>query len=204
MRDQAIDIDPPFHIHIDDSRHIGAPARAAKGRSAPHPPCHKLKRTRLNLGTGRGNANDDALAPSLVTTLKRSAHNIDIANTFKRIISSAPCQLDQMTDQIVRELSRIDKIGHPELARHTLFRAVCINADNLPRTGQFQALNNIEANPAKTKHHSPAIGFHLGCVDNRTNPCRDPATNITNLVKRGVLANFCERNFRQNREIREG
>src|SRR5919108_5006207 len=59
-----IDLDLAVHVPIDDFRHVGAAARAAEGRAFPDAAGDQLERTGCDLRAGRGDADDDGLAPT--------------------------------------------------------------------------------------------------------------------------------------------
>src|SRR5690606_8843322 len=71
VRDQGIDLDLALHVPVDELRDVAAPARAAEGAAAPDPARDELERARRDLLPGAGHADDDALAPALVTALER-------------------------------------------------------------------------------------------------------------------------------------
>src|SRR5215204_119210 len=74
VRDQIIDVELAFHVPVNDARHIRASARAAKRTALPDATSHQLERACADLLPGRRHANDDALAPPLVTALERLPH----------------------------------------------------------------------------------------------------------------------------------
>src|SRR3954447_11396706 len=69
MRDQIIDVDLSVHVPIDNPRHIGPAACAAKRSAHPGPPSHQLEWPRGNLLPRAGDANDDGLAPAAMRAL---------------------------------------------------------------------------------------------------------------------------------------
>src|ERR1700753_2879415 len=80
MGDHRVDLDLPVHVPVDDLGHVGAAARAAEGRTAPHAAGDELKRPRRNLLTGTGDADDDAFAPAAMAAFERGAHQVDAAD----------------------------------------------------------------------------------------------------------------------------
>src|SRR5262245_65947489 len=64
MRDHRIDFDLALHVPVDDFRHVGAPARAAKGRALPDAPGDQLEWAGCDLRAGRRDADDDGWAPA--------------------------------------------------------------------------------------------------------------------------------------------
>src|SRR4249919_3477300 len=87
--DQVVDIDPAFHIPVDDLRHVGAAAGAAEGAAAPVATGHQLEWTCADFLAGAGNADDDAGAPTLVAALQRLAHHLGVADALEGIIRAA-------------------------------------------------------------------------------------------------------------------
>src|SRR3546814_5559405 len=79
MGDQIIDIKLAVHIPIDDFRHIGATARAAKGRSLPLPPRKQLERPRGDFGARFGHADNNPLAPAFMAAFQRLAPALGVA-----------------------------------------------------------------------------------------------------------------------------
>ena len=58
-----IDFDPAFHIPVDDSGDIGAPAGAAESCAFPHPASDQLEWAGRNFCTGWRNPDDYRLTP---------------------------------------------------------------------------------------------------------------------------------------------
>src|SRR5215470_13443732 len=96
MGDEVVDIDPPFHVPIDDLRYVGAAPRAAEGGAFPDAPRDELERPRRDLLTRAGDADDDADAPALVAAFERLPHHLDIADAFEAVIGAALGQLDEV------------------------------------------------------------------------------------------------------------
>src|SRR5438093_13609422 len=87
--DHRIDLDFTLHVPIDDFRHVGAAARAAEGCALPDAPGDQLERTGRDLRAGRGDADDDGLAPTTVARLERLAHHRDIARAIEGVVGAA-------------------------------------------------------------------------------------------------------------------
>src|SRR5690606_31319847 len=68
-------------LHV--ARQLAAAAHAAERRTAPDAARDQLERTRGNLLARAGHADDDRLAPALVTALERSAHHLHVADALE-------------------------------------------------------------------------------------------------------------------------
>src|SRR5215831_10374220 len=108
--DEIVDVDLSLHVPVDDSGNIGTPSRAAERRSFPAAAGHQLKRSRLDLLTCAGHADDDGDAPAAVTAFERLAHNVDIADAFETVVGAAARQLDEMLNEIGADRLRIDEM----------------------------------------------------------------------------------------------
>ncbi len=93
---------------------------------------------------------------------------------------------------------------HSELLRQRLAARIQVDADNFVGAHQLRTLNDIEADPAETKHHHVGAGLDLGRVDDGADAGRDAAADVADLVERRVLADFGHRDLRQHREVGEG
>src|SRR5277367_1769491 len=91
--DQVVDIDLPVHVPVDDLRHVGPPLGAAEGRAPPDAAGDQLERAGGDFLPGAGDADDHALAPTLVAAFQRLAHHIDVADAFERVVDAAVGQV---------------------------------------------------------------------------------------------------------------
>src|SRR5262249_33744312 len=88
VRDHRVDFDLALHVPVDDFRHVGAPARAAEGRSLPDAPGDQLERTRRDLRAGRRDTDDDGLAPAAMAGFERLTHDGDVAGAVEGIVGA--------------------------------------------------------------------------------------------------------------------
>ena len=200
--DQIIDIDLAFHVPVDDLRHIGAPARAAKGRAFPFAARDQLEGARGDLGAGFGHADDDALAPALVRAFQRLAHHLGVAYALEAVVGAAVGQLHDGIDHVVDFLG-IDEMRHAELARHFLALGVDVDADDLVRAHHLRALDHVQAYAAQAEHHDIRAGFDLGREQHRAQPRGHAAAYVADLVERRVLADLGQRDLGHDRVVRE-
>ena len=137
-----------------------------------------------------------------MTALQRLTHHISIARCVKGVIRTAIGELNDFFNHIVRaDLFDIDEVRHAEITGDLFAPRIYINADNLVGSNQFRALNNVKTNPAETKDSNIRARLNSCRPHHRTNASGDTATNVTRFIERGVFADFCNRKFRQHREI---
>ena len=190
MGDHRVDLDLAVHVPIDDPRHIGAPARAAEGCTAPAPSGDELEGPSGDLRTCWRDANDDAFAPTFVASFQRGAHDLHIAGRIEGVVRAAAGELHQMADQIAFDFSGVHKIGHAEFLRHLDLSWIDIDTDDLIRAGEAETLDHVQADPAEAKDNRPAADLGLGSIDHRANAGGHTTTNVTNLIERCVLADL--------------
>src|SRR3546814_3162068 len=95
----------------------------AERGAAPGPPGHQLERPGGDLLAGPGDADDDALAPSLVSTFKGLPHRLHVADALEGVVGAAAGQLDQMRHQVALAVLWVHEVGHAELGRKLLARS---------------------------------------------------------------------------------
>ena len=78
---------------------------------------------------GTGNADDDALAPTLVAALQRLAHDLDIADAFERIVHATIGEIDDRGNHVIH-IPWIDEVGHAELFGERPLVRVDVHADD--------------------------------------------------------------------------
>ena len=114
MRNQIVDIYFPFHIPINNLRHVAAPLSTAKRSTAPDSTGYQLKRPGGYFLTRCRNTNDDALSPTFVAAFQSVAHYIGITDALKGIIDAAVGHINDRLNQIVNVV-RFYKVCHAEL-----------------------------------------------------------------------------------------
>src|SRR5262245_28870632 len=202
VRDQVVDVDLAVHVPVDDLRHIGAALRAAECSPAPDAPSNQLERPRPDLLTRAGDADDDALAPTLVAALERLAHHLHVADAFEREIHPAAGEVDDRFDDIC-DLAWIDEVGHAELLGERSFRRVEIYPDDFVRADEPRALNDVEPDATESEHGNVRARLHLRGVDHCAEAGGDAAADVAHLVERCVAANLRNRNFGQHGVVGE-
>src|SRR3546814_5120161 len=86
----------------------------AERGAAPGPPGHQLERPGGDLLAGPGDADDDALAPSLVSTFKGLPHRLHVADALEGVVGAAAGQLDQMRHQVALDVLWVHEVGRSE------------------------------------------------------------------------------------------
>src|SRR5690242_436016 len=123
MGDHRVNLDSSVHVPVDNFRHIGAAASAAKSGASPHPAGHQLERTRGNFLPGAGNAD----SPAAMTAFERGPHQIYVTDTFESIIrptdlvGAAFGHIDEMRNEFASDLRRINEMRHAEALSHAFF-----------------------------------------------------------------------------------
>src|SRR5690554_2433484 len=200
MGDQIINIDLAFHIPVDNLGNVCAAPCTSKGRPLPLAARYQLERAGGDLCPGFGHADDDGLTPTPMASFKRLAHDLGIAYALERIIGPTVRQLDDVVDDVL-DLLGVDEMRHAELAGHGFALGVQVYAYDLVGTHHLGALNNVQADTAQTKYHHIGSGLDLGGVQHRTQSGRDTATDVADLVERGIAADLGQRDFRHHNVI---
>ncbi len=202
--DQRIDVDLAVHVPVDDLGHVAPALGAAEGRALPDPPRDELERPRRDLLAGAGDADDDRLAPAAMAAFERLAHQLRVADALEGVVGAAVGQLDEMRDQVLATVLRVDEVRHAELAAE-LPRAglrstpTIMLAPTMPR-----ALHDVEADAAEAEHHDVGAGLDLGGVDHGADARRHAAADVADLVERRVWRILRQRDLGQHGVVREG
>lgn len=83
VRNELIQPEFTLEVTLNELRHLGAALNAAKSAAHPDTARHKLERRGLQYTARRCHSNDDGLAPALVASLQRSAHQIRASNALE-------------------------------------------------------------------------------------------------------------------------
>ena len=199
--DHRVDLNLSVHVPVDDFRHVGAAASAAERRTLPDPAGHQLERPCRDLLAGFGDPDHHRDAPAAMACLQRLPHHRGVAGAVEGEVGAAVGQRHQMLDDIAVHLLRIDEMGHAEAAAPFILGVVDVDADDLVGADHFRALDHVEADAAKPEHHDIRSRRDLGGVDHGADPGGDAAADVAALVERRVLADLCDRDFRQHGEI---
>ena len=203
VRDQIVNVDLAVHVPIHDLGYIGSSSRTTESRAAPHATRIQLERAGRDLGPRWRYTDNDTLTPAFVAALQCLPHHFDVAYTFETVIGTAPCEFHQIIHKIAFDLSGIDEMGCAELFRQCLPSRVQIHPDDLVGADKPGTLNDVQSDAAQSKDHHICTWLYASGVDHGTDSGSHPATDVTDLVERSVLADFGHGNFRQNRKIGE-
>ena len=92
---EAVQGDVSFLITLDIARELASAPDSPEGRTPPNTTGDQLKRSRADFLACPCNADDCRFTPPLVTRLKGSTHDIDVANAFEGIINTSIGDVDQ-------------------------------------------------------------------------------------------------------------
>src|SRR4029079_7916146 len=129
---------------------------------------HQLKRTGTNLLARAGDADDDRYPPSTMAALERLAHQLAISDALDAVIGASLRQFHQVTHDVTLDLLGIDEMRHAELARQGFPRRIDIDANDHVRARHAGPLDDIEPDAPEPEDDDVGSGFHLGCVDHRS------------------------------------
>ena len=93
-----------------------------------------------------------ALAPAAVAGLKRLAHDIDIARAVERVVGAPAGQVDEIGDEIVARLARVDEMRHAEALAPGFTLGVEVDADDHVGADEPQPLHDVEPDAAEAEH----------------------------------------------------
>src|SRR5215831_3047622 len=203
MRDQIVDVDLLVHVPVDDLRHIRAPARTAESSALPHPSRDELERPGLDLLTRASDANDHRDAPASMAALERLAHEIDVADALEAVVRATVGETHEVLYEIALDLLGVDEVGHAKFLRERLAPWIDVDTDDLVRSSQTRALDDIQSDAPQAEHHDVCTGLDLGSIDHCTDPGGDAAADVADLVERRVLADLRDGDLREHRVIGE-
>ncbi len=203
--DHRVDLDLAGHIHIDNLGHISAALGPAKRGAAPVAPGDKLERAGGDFLTRFGHPDDDRGAPAAVAGFQRGAHHFGIAGRIKGVIRAAVGHFDDLGDGfLAAQPFGVEEVGHAEFPAPFLARRVDIHPDDLVRTRQPRALNDVKSDAAQPEYRDIIADLHFGSVGDCAHAGRHPAADIAGRLKRRIFADFGDRDFGQHSEIAEG
>src|SRR5262249_31665523 len=147
--DHRIDLDLLLHVPVDDPRHIGAAPGTPERGALPYPACHQLERARRNLLASTGNADDHADAPAAMAAFQRLAYDGDVAGAVEGVVGAADLvgaalgHIDDVGDEVLSGVLRVDEMRHPEALTPRLFAVVDVDADDHVGARELQALDDV-------------------------------------------------------------
>src|SRR5690554_2515519 len=200
VRNQIINIESPFHIPIDNRRHICTPSRTTECAAVPRSPRNQLEGTSRNFLPCPSHTDNVRRPPTLVRGLQCLTHHIDVTDTLERVIGPTLGQLDNSFHYVV-DFLWIDEVGHTELLRQRRLGWVDINTNDLPRSHHASRLNHVQPNTTKPEHNDTRTWLHLGLKHHSTDARRHTATDIADLIQGGIAADLGKCNLRQHRII---
>src|SRR5665213_400511 len=198
MGDEVVDIDLLVHVPVDNARHLGTATDTAECRAFPDAPGDELERPGADFLAGAGDANNHRYAPATMRALERLTHEVDITHALEAVIGPTVGECNQVRDEVTSNFLGIDEVRHAELVRERLSFRVDVDTNDLVRANHMRALNHIQSDTAQAKYHDVGPGFDLRSVQNHADAGRNPAADVTDLLKRGVLADLGKRNLRQH------
>ena len=153
MRDELINLQPSLLPILHQTRQLRSPLDTPKRTTPPNPPRHQLERPRRDLRSRRRHANNNRLAPTLMTRLQRGPHDLHIPRTIKRIITPAIRHLNQLLlNRLLPQFGRIDKMRAPELRAPLLLLIIHIHYNNFARFVLHGPLYHTQPHTPRAEH----------------------------------------------------
>src|SRR5579863_3762945 len=152
--DHFVDLDLAIEVAIHVARQLRAALDAAECRAAPNATGYQLERTSRYFLARARNTDDNRFTPSLVTTLQRRAHHVDIADALEREVDAAVGHVDyDLLNGLVvvfgiHVVGRAQRLGHGPLAR------VEIDGDDARGLGHHRALHDRQADAAEAEYRN--------------------------------------------------
>ena len=106
-----------------------------------------------------------------------------------------------MANKVTLYFTWINEMRHSKFFAPFLFTIIKVDAHDHIGPNHTKALNDIQSDAAKAKHHCIASKLCLGGVDHGTNSSGHAATDIADFVKRRCLVDLGQSDFRQHRKI---
>ena len=139
-----------------------------------------------------------------MATLKRGAHQIDVADAFKGVVDTAVGQIHDDFLNRSAMVIRVDRIRCAKLPRQLEFVLVDVDGDYPAGFGHLRALNSAETDTAEAEHRHSIAGLNLGRIQHCLDARGDAAAQQAHFFQRGVLAYLGHCNFGQHRVFAEG
>ena len=229
MGDEFVNLQPAVHIVIHETTHLGASLYTTECTALPGTASNKLEgffnlsasgpvlagrgetlTSRGNLLARRSDTNDDALAPSFVTSFQCAPHNMYVAGAVECVVTPAVSHIDQpLLDRLaVLEIRGwIDEVCGPEFLRPIFLRIVDVDCNDPAGTILRRALNDGQADASRAKNGH--IRAFLNSASASSDGCRaiaggDTAAEQAGSVHWSFVRDGHERDICNYSVLREG
>src|ERR1700722_12199384 len=128
--DHFVDLDLAVEVPIDVARQLRTAFDAAECRAAPDATGDQLEWAGRDFLTRAGDADDNRFAPSLVATLQRRTHHMNVADAFERVVDAAVGQIDDDLLNGLVVVFWIDIVGGAQRLGHGPFARVEIDRND--------------------------------------------------------------------------
>ena len=204
VRDHAIQLDFALEVVFNIARELCAALDPAERGAFPDAARDQLKRAGADFLARAGHADDGGHALTHVAALQRLAHDLDIADAFKRVVHSAISHILDGVHHVAGDLRRVEGIGCAQRGRHGEFVRVDIDSDDPAGLGHDRTLDHRQTDPAEAEDGDCRTRLDLGSIQHRADASGDAAAQQTDLVQRRGGIDFGQGDFRDNRVFGEG
>ena len=200
--DEAVDVEPPCHIEVDQARDLrssAGPAEAAAGNPAPGDQQAGNDFQFLPLA---GDSEDGAHPPSHAGRFDRLSHHVDAAGRLEGVVGAEP--LRHVENLLHRPWSRLDDVGGAVGAGELPAARRRIDDDHRAGAADPAAGEGAEADQSGAEHDAGRSGFHLGPVHRRCEAGRQPAREQADPIERRITPHLRQRDLRHDGVLGEG
>src|SRR5882762_2058517 len=196
--DHLVDLDLAVEVAVHVSRQLRAAFDAPECRAAPNATGNQLKRTSRYLLTCACDTDDNRFAPSLVTTLQRRSHHMNVADALEGVVDAAVGQVDDdlLNGPVV--IFRVDIVGRAERLGHRPFAGVEVDGDDARGLGHDRSLHDRQADSAETEYRHRRTRCDFRGIQHRSDAGRDAAAEQAHFVERCLRVDLRHRNLRQH------
>src|SRR5258708_39793116 len=196
--DHLIDLDLAVEVAVHVSRQLRAALDAPECRSAPAATGNQLERTSRYFLPCPCDADDNRFAPSLVTTLQRRSHHMNVADALEGVVDAAVGQVDDDLLNGLVVVFRVDIVGRAERLGHGPFARVEVDDDDALGLGHYRSLHDGQADAAETEYRHRRTRCDFRGIQHRSDAGRDAAAEQAYFVEQRLLIDFRHRNLRQH------
>lgn len=169
---ELVDLEPAFHVFLDQAWHFGSALDATEGRAAPDTAGDQLERTGADLLAGGRHTNDGGFTPALVAGLQGGPHHVHVASAVKGVVQTAIGHVDQdLLDRLVRVVVWVHKVSAAKLASDLLLLWVGIDSNNATIYIALSACRRFRHRARELP--SPVVNTSLGDAKTNTSHTKD-------------------------------
>jgi hypothetical protein len=152
MGNELVHLEVAVHVVSDKAGQLSAALDTTERAAFPDTTSDELEGAGGDFLTSGSDTDDDGLAPALVASLERGAHDVDVACAVECVVAAAVGHLNELLlDALAAELGGVDKVGCTKLLGPLLLRVVDVYDNNLACLVLSRTLDDGQTNAAGTE-----------------------------------------------------